>query len=203
MIPKKLHLIWFNEDGTNPLSKENRLALPDFASKLKYFEVYVWLNGNIMLDEYNSLSFHDFDFSMFKSNVSKSDAFRLYVVHRFGGVYADWDFDFTKPIDDLLNCHAFVGREDETKICNAIFGAEEGSPFIKAQLDRLHEMPKDNRVWGVKLMTDTVMQNPNFPVTIYPQEYFYPYPWDERDPAKMIPKGNTYLSHRWAKTWWK
>lgn len=195
--------MWFSPYSENPLSKEDPFALPDFAMKLKEtFDVYIWINGKCFWNQ-SILQFNDFDHTKFNLDVHKSDAFRLHVIYKLGGVYCDWDFDFVKPIDELLNCHAFVGREDNKQFCNAIFGAEAGSPFIKYQLDQLDKMPNDHRVWGVQLMTQTVVKNPNLPVVLYPQEYFYPYPWDEKDPLKMIPKHNTYLCHRWSKSWWK
>jgi hypothetical protein len=40
-------------------------------------------------------------------------------------------------------------------------------------------------------------------VTVFPTDYFYPYSWAETDESKMIATENTYLIHRWNKSWWE
>lgn len=209
MIPKRLHLVWSDKEGKTILSNlwtKNKELISHF--KNTGWQIFIWLeNKNSVVVENNLGKIYEIGdtsiINIFSLPVQKSDAIRLLAVYKLGGVYIDWDFDFVKPIDDLLNCHSFVGREDNKKICNAIFGAEQSSPFIESQINRLHEMPTDKRVWGVNLMTETVLENPNYAVTIYPQEYFYPYSWHEQDETKKLPKKNTYLIHRWEKSWWE
>ena len=199
MIPKNLHLIWFGD--TLPENHEGKIN----KWKNMGWDVFVWHNETLTYNDTKVTINTEITkmLDTFPLAVQKSDVLRLYAVYHFGGVYTDWDFDFVKPIDELLKCHAFVCREDSRLICNAIFGSVKNSEFLKAQIDLLDEVPNDDKVFGIKIMTDTVMQNPDIPVVIYPQEYFYPYSWDEKNEDNKNPKVNTYLIHRWAKSWWK
>ena len=194
-IPKILHLIWLGDK-----------TCPDYSNIVNFFEQQKW---DIKLwgeQHINPIYFSEEEINLinrFPKTIQRADALRLIVVKKYGGVYMDMDFDIVKPIDELLNCPAFVGREDEDKLCNAIFGAERNSDFLECQIGKLSAMPNDHRVWGIKLMTDIAVGCADFPVVIYPQEYFYPYPWHEENPENKKPKENTYLMHRWEQSWWE
>lgn len=200
MIPKNIHFIWFGD--TLPENSDNKMN----KWRSMGWDIFLWHNNTLSYNDESKVEINTEITSYldtFSMPVQKSDVLRLYAVHQFGGVYMDWDFDFVKPIDELLNCHAFVCREDSKNICNGIFGAVKNSDFMIEQINALDNVPKDERTWGVKLMTDIVMDKPDIPVVIYPQEYFFPYSWDEVNEQNKQPKVNTFLIHRWAKSWWK
>lgn len=200
MIPKNLHLVWFGDN--KPANTEEIIKQWEDLGWVVYF----WLNGKLIIKNQEKEEIDDSFkkvLDSFDLLVAKSDALRIYAVNKFGGVYIDFDFTIVKPIDELLNCPSFVGREDKDKICNAIFGSIENTDFLKYQLHKLKLAPKETYVWGVNLITNAVFKNPEFPVLIYPQEYFYPYPWHEQDESKKVAKENTYLIHKWDKSWWE
>ena len=55
-------------------------------------------------------------------------------------------------------------------------------------------------MWILRILTEEA--NRNTFVTIHPTDYFYPYGWYETDESKMVASANSYLIHRWAKSWW-
>ena len=47
-------------------------------------------------------------FDNFTSNILRADAARLFYLHRYGGIYADLDFECLKPLDLLVDCRSLI-----------------------------------------------------------------------------------------------
>lgn len=196
-IPKILHHIWVS---SNPIPAEFDNYMAGAVAMHPEWKHCFWndktidafLEGRPAKDMYN----------MFTTIVSKTEYFRLLILHAFGGVYIDCDVECVKPFDDdLLRYPAFVAREDGIKVCNAVVGAEPKSAFITAQLNAIPQMPVNRPGWSVPLITKTTNEMEGKGVIVCPTEFFYPFNWDERDKTKMIPTSRTYAIHHWAKTW--
>lgn len=130
---------------------------------------------------------------------AKADCVRLYAVHACGGVYADTDFDWIRPIDEWLRYDAFCARELPYRYANAFFGAAAGHPWVRWQLDRLPEVCGRCPPWGPDLATDAAREA-GAGLTTLPTKLVYPYLWTEpRRPASDFP--DAYLVHHWAESW--
>lgn len=135
-----------------------------------------------------------------KGYSSKSNVLRLYVVNKYGGVYADTDFEWNRNIDLFLDYQAFVAKQHGSEYCNAFFGATACHPMIAYQLEQLPEYSNKNPPWGPALMTAAVNKFKNT-VTCIPTSHVYPYMWFEPyQPASIFP--DSYAVHHWSKSWW-
>lgn len=150
MIPKIIHYVWLG-DNKKPLLI--RKCLKSWKKKLPDYEVKLWNLNNIphntWVDE--ALNAEKWAFV--------SDYVRAWAVYNFGGIYLDSDVFVRKSFDDFLDTPYFTSIEynkqkfyatksnellnvDGSKknpasiiqgfsIQSAIFGAEEGSPYVK------------------------------------------------------------------------
>lgn len=91
-------------------------------------------------------------FDAYPAGIFRADAFRFFVLHRIGGVYADLDVLPFGPIDSILEeTECFVGAEPEQHVlendakyrgmpfllCNAFMGSVPGHPFFARCIERL------------------------------------------------------------------
>lgn len=121
-------------------------------------------------------------------------------LYETGGLYLDIDVEVLKRFDPLLSS-SFIGREDAGMVNNAVMGFEKGHPMLKACLDYMDSV--DINMPSIELETGPWLFNrlyKDFDVTVYPEEYFYPYHYTKTFTPECI-KDNTYAIHHWAKTW--
>ncbi|EQC37580.1 hypothetical protein SDRG_05176 [Saprolegnia diclina VS20] len=125
-----------------------------------------------------------------------ADMARYALLHRFGGVYVDCDFESTLPLDDLINEDLFLSTEpfvhavlleraDDAILCNAVLASRRGHPFwlevldailVKFQAGGAKQDPVS--LTGPRLV-EAVFHNfdahrAGARVTVFPEEYFYP-----------------------------
>jgi mannosyltransferase OCH1-like enzyme len=131
----------------------------------------------------------------------RSDIARYEILHRFGGVYVDCDFEARKPIDDLLegvDCFA-AWETDGAWLNNAIVGAVPGHPLFA---DLIRALPgnvarrcgkRPNVMTGPQFFTPIARRHH---VTKFPAALFYPYLYDElhRGGAEF---DDAYAVHHW------
>lgn len=96
-----------------------------------------------------------------------ADVLRLWVVFIYGGFYVDVDFDFTKSLDDLRSCSAFVcyhpTQPNDHTVVNGIFGACKRHPMMGALVDAT----QDNAWWvGPEMVGRTIKKWLNLPYEI-------------------------------------
>lgn len=94
----------------------------------------------------------DDSFQTATPSILRVDLVRLAYLHRFGGVYADLDYEVIRPLDDLLDTpHAIVGREHHgigrmvrgrDYIINALMASPPGHPLW---LELMHGMVRAYR----------------------------------------------------------
>uniref|UniRef100_A0A7S3YQI4 Alpha 1,4-glycosyltransferase domain-containing protein n=1 Tax=Lotharella globosa TaxID=91324 RepID=A0A7S3YQI4_9EUKA len=73
------------------------------------------------------------------NGIQRSDALRYFILHHYGGVYADLDVEPVKPLDSMLNntltlsqeplAHAVVLENRDRQVCNAFMASPVGHPF--------------------------------------------------------------------------
>jgi mannosyltransferase OCH1-like enzyme len=133
---------------------------------------------------------------------ARSDLFRMEVLHRIGGVYADADFEARKPLDPLLDgVDCFTAWEIQDKWANmAIAGSVPGHPFTQRLLDNLSAHMDANRFVGPSSTWITgpryITQHLDSDVTVFPARLFYPYPYTHV--GRPVRYGNAYAVHHWA-----
>jgi inositol phosphorylceramide mannosyltransferase catalytic subunit len=134
-----------------------------------------------------------------------SDVLRYELLHRFGGVWVDCDFECLRPIDDLIagvTCFAAWEVQDRW-IGNTILGCSPGHPAMKAVIDglprnvRRRAGSRPNKLSGPQYLSRVWRARRD--VSVLDQKLFYPYSWSEIDqyaPGDSFP--DAYTIHHWA-----
>ncbi len=136
----------------------------------------------------------------------RSDVLRYEILHHFGGVWVDADFECIRPIDELIDgVECFAAWEQERRwVNNAILGATAGHPFIGALVDGLaanvqrRRGSKPNKLSGPQYLTPVWLKHGKG-VTVFPKALFYPYTWaeiDQHGPGDRFP--DAYAVHHWS-----
>lgn len=148
-----------------------------------------------------------------------ADVVRLEQLLARGGVYADIDTLFIRPLPAELFEKSFViGRELdvpnprtgklECSLCNAFLMAERDAPFGRAWLDDIE--PTFDGNWSTHACTlphQIAERHPDW-VHIEPPPSFYKYMWTRDDLHALLEEKHTDLSgayslHLWNHLWWE
>jgi len=130
MIPKIIHHIWVG-GNEKPAQIKKCMKTWDILRDTGY-EIIEWNESNFNIDS------HPFAKSAYENKkwAFVSDYIRLYVIHKYGGVYLDSDMLVLKDIEPLLNDKAFLGFESFKHPSAGMLGAEKGHPLFKKLIDR-------------------------------------------------------------------
>jgi mannosyltransferase OCH1-like enzyme len=213
VIPKILHQIWI---GSN-LPEAYRGWTRSWQRLNKNWEYRFWNEKAIQ-----GLGLkNDRAFRISPSYGVKSDIARYEILERFGGVYADTDFECLKPFDDISErCSFFAGIifGDAPVINNGLMGSTPGHILLKKAIAGLASpvMTKDgmkvlNRS-GPGYFTNVFFQaweNLDEHDVIFPSTYFYPWPNFKKSENTLLQeaKGHvrewSYAIHYWEASWLK
>jgi len=194
MIPKIIYTTWISPD---PLPEKFQPYLDSWKGLMSEYELRIITLSNIKKNCFVKRALKN------KKYALAGHYARCECLYKTGGLYFDVDIEAIKKFDDLLNNKLFLGREDAGMINNAVIGCEAKQPFIKACLNYMDKI--DLSIDNLELETGPWMFNKLYEkfkdsITIYPEEYFYPYHYTENFQPECI-KENTYAIHHWAKTW--
>lgn len=176
MIPKVLYLYWSGQ----PLSWLRYLTVfsfkkqnPDWQVKVYYSKetnlFAFWNTGEQNLvykgkDYFPKLSklaeIEVFDPAVVGfgniHEVHKSDLFRLWVLHKYGGVYSDFDILYTKPMPEVTQ--RWFHKDMDGDYCIGLLAAESGDTVLKYLLEQAKLRTYTNkyqaygsRLWRVML----------------------------------------------------
>jgi hypothetical protein len=146
------------------------------------------------------IDFEEIGFFNDVSEVFKSDFFRYYILNKEGGVWADFDILFLKPLDDdtiLSNSQTYYGCQDSINLVISYFNnyysigfiaTTPNHPFCKTLLQNIkkHFNPNEYQSIG-NLLIKKIFKTPNlitkaFPpvnILIIPEHYYLPYKYNE------------------------
>lgn len=159
-------------------------------------EYMLWTERNFFLNGYNIDELK----VKYGSWAAITNYLRLMLVYHYGGIFCDTDVMALKPFDELLNHNAFAAFQDQIdggRICNAIFGAISGHPWLKWQIDHADQLTQDAAT-GPYLMTAA----PRDDLEILPTEVLYPWHWDSPKELR-VPKPQSITAHYWLGSWVK
>ena len=147
-----------------------------------------------------------------------SDFIRLKLLLARGGVYADIDTLFVRPLPDDLFTNAFViGEEDpvaprgtdrcERSLCNALMLSQAHSRFAEAWLARMYDA--FDGTWSRHSCTEAARLARVMPedVRVVPSHLFYPLMWTREGLADLFERqgplpADTCSVHLWSHLWW-
>lgn len=168
MIPRILHQIWV---GPEALPDEFRGYRESWSRHHPDWELRLWTEQNLPADFTRKEAYE-----RLRKPVERADIIRLEVLLRFGGVYADMDFECVRSIEPLLEgvefCTAYMSAND---VSNAFIGATAGHPILERAVREVRprtEHGLDAAATGPVFFSKLVRQHPE--ATIFPRQYFYP-----------------------------
>lgn len=137
MIPKIIHYTWFSGEA---FPTNIQRCIESWKKQLPDYDLKLW----------DMEAIKDIDSMFLKEALAErkwayaADFVRLYAIYHEGGIYLDTDVLVFKSFNPLLNCKAFIGKENSIHfegglsaqyLSSHCFGAEKGHPFIKRCLD--------------------------------------------------------------------
>lgn len=194
MIPKIFHHVWLGGRPLPPLFQGYRSRFQELHPQ---WEFRLWTD-----DECQQLDCQPL-LAAWNSQSAKSNAVRLEVLQRFGGVYVDTDVEPLKAFDILLDVEAFAAEEYRGRVCNAVMGAVPQHPWIDCQLKSIPQYKNKSPPWGPEVSTLAYqeMSEQGTKVTLYPSFYFYPYLWDRLSLRGSNEFPDSFAVHHWAISW--
>ena len=151
------------------------------------------------------------------SYAHQADFVRLKVLLEHGGVYADMDTLFARPMPDSFYQHEFaIGTEgniaDEhgqprQSLCNALMLAQPDARFVSAWLKRMYQAFDGS--WNNHSCAEAARLALKHPeqLSILPEEYFYKFSFTPQDIDRLFKQydpdfNNIYSIHLWNHLWW-
>lgn len=168
---------------------------------------YLWTERNMPTLKNQTLYDHAEDIAPKFVGQLRSDIARYEILHQYGGVYVDADFEALKPLDTLIEgVEAFAAWEVSNKwVNNAILGCEPGNAIMAECIKRIPQRiasrigQRPNRLTGPHLLTAVYFDNPPNSLTVFPKHLFYPYLYNELDRInESFP--DAYAVHHWHNT---
>ena len=211
-IPKLIHLIWlgsFLPEKYYPIVESWEKFHPDWTVK-------VWTDFDVV--EFGLINQEAYNRA--KNYGEKSDILRYELLYRFGGLYADTDFECLQPFDEVhRSCEFYlgVGQTYEPQLWVGLMGSAPGHPIMKAAIEKIKVGPGDSKPTRILEETSVAYFTPRFfeaaphckigTVVPFPITYFYPFPGAERERTdrenikKEYAKPETMAIHYFDTSW--
>lgn len=143
-----------------------------------------------------------------------SNYVRLHALYTEGGVYLDTDVEALRSMTPLLRHECFLGfqvKEEQVDwVNNAILGAQAGHHFLRRAMELTVRLFEERGEFGRSpAVTTAVLKEMGLGaygfqevggVSVYPTEYFYPYPWFGKFSPDCVTE-ETFCVHHWAGSW--
>lgn len=212
LIPKIIHYCWF---GPKTFSRTVRKCIATWHKHLSDYEFCFWNEDSCaayaVAHNLSNPMDHPFVKGAYaaKKYAFVADYVRFWALYHCGGVYLDTDMYVVKDIDDLLSADFFAAWEAaqcDIVSCGVI-GSKQGCRCIRDILAKYDELEFDEKQLSKyvvpRLVTPIASQNAE--AKIYPYDYFYPLPYNERFVWRKMKynTANTYAVHLWDISWGK
>lgn len=219
-IPRIIHQTWKTED----VPEQYDWLIDTWKTNHPDWEYMLWTDeDNRKLIETHYPWFLSV-FDAYPHGIQRADAVRPFILHRFGGLYVDLDFESLHPIDDALRgCQLVLGYEHpsqcrksygkERVVCNALMASVPGHPLwerlwkaMQRRFEAALGFPGERdvlRTTGPWILNYVVEHYPHDDLTVYDWRTFYPLTAeDATHPPKVYP-AESYAVHHWFNSWIK
>ena len=222
MIPKIIHYCWF---GPKPFSRTVKKCLKTWHKHLSDYEFCFWNEQTCATyaEEHhipNPME-HPFVQSAYKAQkyAFVADYVRFWALYHIGGIYLDTDMYVLRSFSPLLQAQFFCGWETATEgaagqcapaatgstvSCGALGACVLGAcarDILKRYDELLFDEAHIAEYVIPRIITPIIRQHPE--VTIYPYDYFYPFPFNRRMDSRFMQyaTNDTYAIHLWDISW--
>lgn len=208
LIPKVVHRIWF---GPEPVP-DDYVRFGEAWERFGY-EVRHWSEANlpelVNRREYDACATRGVNTGIAPRRLGvwtqRADLVSYELVWRFGGIYSNMDMEPRRPFDDLLDgVEAFAGKENNDSVCNALFGATAGHPFVAkcvelaaARFWDLGNFQSMQQQTGPGTITAAAAAVPD--VRVFPTELFYPFSFEDMS-REHDDWPDAFAVHHWGHT---
>ena len=213
MIPKIIHQIWIGSQMPKELCELSK----SWRNKMPEYQHWIWTDKEI--DNLEFVGKHIYE--MAKNPGLKSDIARYAILEKFGGLYADTDFECIKSLENCLNGSKFIAghlpapSSGNVEIANGLIACTKNNIIMKEinkKISRLQEINENDNIEIMKTTGPYMLTNILNEMTldetvgILPSNYFYAWPnfLKELDgnPKKFLENYSLSL-HYWHCSWMK
>lgn len=201
-IPLIVHYCWMSGDAWDEKTKKCfnswKKYIPDFEYKL-------WNSETLPQDVLNVPSVQNA--LKAKKWAFVADYVRIWALYNYGGLYMDLDVELLKRPTPIFNNQLILGLETEQIGAHFIAATpkNEFARFVLSQLkNKTNFMPLPQFITEcyVEYYKRAALVGNYDDVTIYPNEYFNPFLWDQDHQEGILnTTTNTYCIHWYAGSW--
>jgi mannosyltransferase OCH1-like enzyme len=214
-IPKSINFIWV---GNAKMPEKYQRNISEWAAMYSDYKIVVWDDVMIdqhkiipdeLLEEYHSNQLHP---------TYKADLARYNIIHRYGGIYIDADFECLKRMpDSFLEFEFLGGIQNNGEVAIGFFAASPECELLTDAIERLpinieyrrlagqYRQDYIHKISGPEFFSDIAKQYyTRSDHWFFTPEYFYPYSWNEPNRSQENFKQTcplAYAVHKWHKTW--
>ena len=207
-IPKIIHQIWLG----SPLPEEFKQLQNSWIEHHtnKGWSYKLWTDEDVA-----QLKLYNQEFYDATDNYGvKSDILRWELLHRYGGVYIDMDYECLQPLDDLHYTYDFYTALQPldtlfVQLGAALVGSRAGHPILAHCIETIKDdwghkgaPKKTGPVHFTKSFCAMANKEKDSRDIAFPASYFYPLGSQEQTRSKStwIQEG-AFAVHWWAKSW--
>ncbi len=209
-IPKIIHQIWLGSE----FPERFRRWQETWLEKHPEWEYKLWRDKDVA-----ELGLENIELYKTSKNFGqKADIARYEILDRFGGVYADVDFECVMPFDELVHRYSFFsGLSNGVSMLetnNAIIASAPGHPILRACIDNMtleteykHLIQQVVDTTGPGFFTRQVMAlEPEMDdeMIVFPCSFLYPLALGLGEkPKHTYLKYESFAIHHWSASWVK
>ena len=209
--PKIIHQIWL---GPKHLPKKYKLWIKSWLRINPSWKYILWDDKKVADFGLKNQTI----FNMSNNYGFKSDIARYEILYKYGGLYADTDFECIKSIPNNLLNYDFVAGctfNNKPEISNALIIAKPKALILKKLINSIKPLSKNTPKYvfitsGPELLTDIFFklnEKEKSKCLILPSDYFYPFPSflldNKKCEVKEFISKDTIALHYWGMSWFK
>jgi mannosyltransferase OCH1-like enzyme len=212
IIPALIHFIWLG----SPLPLRCRVMIETWKKFHPNWRIKIWTEADLQWFPMQNRAMFD----RAKNWGEKADIWRYEILYRFGGLYADTDFECLKSFDHIhKSCELYAGltHDKDPLLGNSLIGSIPGHPVLKLCIDSLKMGPGDHDDSRIQLQTGpyhftrcflNVAKSGQHGMVAFPVDYFFPFPHTKREETRdrsliksrwVLP--DSYALHYWDVSW--
>ncbi len=210
-IPKIIHRTWKNQDIPYKIFKKEWVASWGKHNPSWEFRFYTDDDIDRFMDE--NYPEHLEVLNSYDQPIKKIDAFRYFLLYRYGGIYVDLDFECFRPLDGLFkegfNLYLQQNNPTVLRVTNSIMISTPGHVFWRHAINRLAAERNMNAAphihTGPHFVTRVLGERAYDDIRILEfRSYFFPRSYGEVEMDigdDYRAREDVYGEHKFAKTW--
>lgn len=177
-IPKIIHQTWKTEDIPEDTFRKD---WQDTWKELPGFEYRFWTDedNRALIEEHYPWFLEQYD--AYDVPIKRADAARYFILHKYGGIYADLDLACLRPLDELLKgADHLLALQRPDSIANAFMAMAAEHPLMESAIKELsaHANRPVLEATGPQFLSNLVAKSP-FYEELLRTELIYPFRWND------------------------